>query len=305
MDGVEKEEREPVPSEEREKEQEQDLNLPSTGMRLSCEETRRSITGGKDSEFSIRIHNEGGKKQRVKVHVTLTSMTELKEDAPEWPTVIEVDGVEHELPSEEDFETDVSKDDIKRVKLIVKTPHGVRYGDRVEAHVTATSVKDMLVSDSITLATIAKQAILAIKTSIGHEKAVADSLTSRAKQKNIGVFSVLCPEKLRGYVIVEAMNIDRLSEIVRGIKRARGIVEGEMAFDEIQHYLTPKPVVSGISEGDIVELISGPFKGEKARVQSIDESKEEITVELFEAMVPIPVTVSGNSVRVLEKEGRE
>jgi transcriptional antiterminator NusG len=60
--------------------------------------------------------------------------------------------------------------------------------------------------------------------------------------------------------------------------------------------------VSGIVEGDIVELIAGPFKGEKARVQQIDENKEEITVELFEAMVPIPVTIRGDHVRVLEKE---
>ena len=51
-----------------------------------------------------------------------------------------------------------------------------------------------------------------------------------------------------------------------------------------------------------MELISGPFKGEKARVQQIDQTKEEITVELIEAMVPIPVTVKGDSVRVIEKE---
>ncbi len=302
MEGVEEpKEKQPV----EEKDPDTNLNLPSTGITLSCKESRRSITGGKDSVFKIGIQNMGIKRITVKVHVTLTSMTELKEDAPEWPTLITVDDVEHELPSEEDFETNVSKDGEKGIILTVKTPHGVRYGDRVEAHVAVTSTKDMLVSESITLTTIAKPAILAIKTSIGHEKAVADSLSSRAKQKNIGVFSVLCPEKLRGYVVVEAMNIDRLTEIVRGIKRARGIVEGEMKFEEIEHYLTPKPVVSGISEGDIVELISGPFKNEKARVQSIDESKEEITVELFEAMVPIPVTIRGDSVRVLEKEDRE
>src|SRR2546426_1151304 len=59
---------------------------------------------------------------------------------------------------------------------------------------------------------------------------------------------------------------------------------------------------SGIMEGDIVELVAGPFKGEKARVMKIDETKEEITVELFEAMVRIPVTVRGDSVRVLQKE---
>ena len=78
--------------------------------------------------------------------------------------------------------------------------------------------------------------------------------------------------------------------------------EAALKIAEIEHYLTPKPLVSGIVEGDIVELIAGPFKGEKARVQNIDEPKEEITVELFEALVPIPVTVKGDSVRVLEKE---
>jgi transcriptional antiterminator NusG len=60
--------------------------------------------------------------------------------------------------------------------------------------------------------------------------------------------------------------------------------------------------VVGIREGDLVELVAGPFKGEKARVQQIDQGKEEITVELVEAMVPIPVTIRGDHVRVIEKE---
>jgi len=37
-------------------------------------------------------------------------------------------------------------------------------------------------------------------------------------------------------------------------------------------------------------------------VKRVDELHEEITVELFEAMVPIPVTVRGDNVRVLRKE---
>jgi transcriptional antiterminator NusG len=34
----------------------------------------------------------------------------------------------------------------------------------------------------------------------------------------------------------------------------------------------------------------------------VDVAKEEITVELFEAMVPIPITVRGDHVRVLSKD---
>jgi len=80
------------------------------------------------------------------------------------------------------------------------------------------------------------------------------------------------------------------------------VIKGASSFGEVEHFLTPKPAVVGINEGAIVELISGPFKGEMARVKRVDVAKEEITVELFEAMVPIPITVRGDHVRVLSKD---
>ena len=51
-----------------------------------------------------------------------------------------------------------------------------------------------------------------------------------------------------------------------------------------------------------MELISGPFKGEKAKVVRIDESKEDVVLELIEATVPIPVTVKGDQIRLIQKE---
>ncbi len=145
--------------------------------------------------------------------------------------------------------------------------------------------------------------IFSIKTSLGHEKTVADSLASRTKTKGAEIFAILSPAKIRGYLFIEGTyNKEYLREFISGIQYAKGIVDGTTSFGEIEHFLTPKPLVSGIMEGDIVEIISGPFKGEKARVQQVDEAKEEITVELFEAMVSIPVTIKGDHVRVLEKE---
>ena len=146
--------------------------------------------------------------------------------------------------------------------------------------------------------------IFAIKTSIGHEKMVADRIFSRARKRKLQVFSLLSPTKLRGYVLLECVNNrDAVKDLIKGLEHVRSVVDGETTLDEIEHFLTPKPLVFGIMEGDIVEIISGPFKGEKAKVQQIDQSKEEITVELFEAMVSIPVTIRGDHVRVLEKEG--
>ena len=200
----------------------------------------------------------------------------------------------------------------RELTLAVTCPKGARYGDSLNVVVNAISKSDPAARDHRSSVFMARQTVLAVKTSIGHERAVADSLFSKAKARDIGVFSILAPANLRGYLFIESMNPDRLEEAVRGIRRAHGVVgrgkgetkgdEGIIAMKDMDIYLAPKPVVSGIMEGDIVELISGPFKGEKARVLRIDEAKEEITVELFEAMVPIPVTVRGDAVRVLQKE---
>ena len=147
--------------------------------------------------------------------------------------------------------------------------------------------------------------IFAIKTALGHEKTVAENLGLKAKRKGANIVSIIAPTKLRGYVLVEGEKNDRaIEELIKGMQYVRGLVGGEVdiTLNEIEHYLAPKPIVADITEGDIVEIINGPFKGEKARVKQIDTAKEEITVELFEAMVSIPVTIKGDAVRVLERE---
>jgi transcription elongation factor Spt5 len=153
------------------------------------------------------------------------------------------------------------------------------------------------------------------ETQIDQEKVVAQSLFAKASQGEKDVYAVLSPVGLRGYVFVEGMNTDRLQEKTREIKKARSFVDrkdisvakgthipAETSIEEISSYLVPVSAVIGIEEGDLVELVNGPFKGERARVQRIDQAKEEITVELVDAMVPIPVTVKGDSVKLIEKE---
>jgi transcriptional antiterminator NusG len=149
--------------------------------------------------------------------------------------------------------------------------------------------------------------IFAVKTSIGHEKIVADMIAARAKKKDAQVYAILSPQKLRGYVLIEGKGMERLRTLIKGLPKVRGVVHGDKSIqlDDILGQLEPTSTVEGINEGDIVELISGPFKGEKARVEQIDKSKEEITVALIEAIVKIPVTVKGEAVRILEKEKEE
>lgn len=145
--------------------------------------------------------------------------------------------------------------------------------------------------------------IFAIKTTAKQERAVADNIVRALEgQEEITVYAVIAPDELRGYVLVETPDsIARMEQLVERVPHARAVVRGETALAEVEHFLVPKPVVSGIEEGTIVEIISGPFKGEKAVVKRVDTGKEEITVELYESMVPIPITVRGDSVRVIER----
>lgn len=141
-----------------------------------------------------------------------------------------------------------------------------------------------------------------IKTTANQERSVANLVAQVSRKEKYDIQALLVPDVLKGYVLVEASAPEVVEQAIQGVPHARSIIKGSSNFDEVEHFLTPKPAVVGINEGSIVELISGPFKGEMARVKRVDVAKEEITVELFEAMVPIPITVRGDHVRVLSKD---
>ena len=143
----------------------------------------------------------------------------------------------------------------------------------------------------------------AIKTTANQEKLVASLVEMSVRKNNLKIYSVLAPKELRGYIILEGDNIEEITKAVRGIPHVRGIVRGDVSFKEIEHFLIPRKAAEQIKEGYTVEIMSGPFKGELAIVKRVDEAKNEVTVELLEAVVPIPITVKADRVRVVEKRG--
>lgn len=148
--------------------------------------------------------------------------------------------------------------------------------------------------------------VYAVRTTIGQEKSAANMLTNRAKNRDLPIKSVLVPQAIRGYIFVEAGGRALVEQARSGIKHTKGVIRGNVPFHEVEDLVEPRSAVSGIEIGDVVELSAGPFKGERARVIRVDESKEETTVEMFEAAKPIPVTVRGDHIRVVErKEGEE
>jgi transcriptional antiterminator NusG len=186
--------------------------------------------------------------------------------------------------------------------------------------------------------------IYSVRATAGQERVVAELLYREAKNKKeaIGreggaIYSVLYATALKGYVLVEADSPGTVEALISGeyisipkggessqgsskriqrqpIPKTRGLLlkkkgdiesAGTISIEELEKIIKPTPMVTRVSRGDLIELISGPFKGERARVAKVDESKNQITVELIEAAVPIPVIVGGDDIKTLEKQGGE
>jgi transcriptional antiterminator NusG len=144
--------------------------------------------------------------------------------------------------------------------------------------------------------------IFTVRTVVGQERMVADMLYEKVKKSKPNVYSILVMDGVKGYLIVEALTEGDVRKVIYGLPHIKGVIKGQTTIDQIKHLLELKPLTEGISKGDIVELTSGPFKSEKAKIIRVDALKDEITLELTEAVVPIPVTVKADMVRVIIKE---
>ena len=149
---------------------------------------------------------------------------------------------------------------------------------------------------------VEKTKIFSIKTQVGKEQNAADIINSRADKSKIKIPSILVTPELRGYIFLEGYDKERIKEMIKTVSYSRNMLEGDIPVEQIEHFLVPASAVAKIAEGDVVEMIAGPFRGETAKVTHIDDAKEEITVELFESVVPIPITVRGEQVRVVKKK---
>jgi transcriptional antiterminator NusG len=163
--------------------------------------------------------------------------------------------------------------------------------------------------------------IYVVKVTANQERVVAElagreALSRRKQNVEAGkeVYSVLYTTGLKGYILVEADGPGTVEDLVREVPKTRGLLlkkkgdiesAGTIAIEELEKTLCPTPVVDKVNKGDLIELIAGPFKGEKARIARIDVGKNEITVELIEAAVPIPVIVKGEDIKILKKEENE
>ena len=147
--------------------------------------------------------------------------------------------------------------------------------------------------------------IFVLKVITNKEDSVMELLAERAEKKQLQIFSIARPHGLRGYILVEALDRETLEEVAFRIQNVKGIIQKTVSYEEIKNLLEPVTAAIKIEKNDIVEIIAGPFKKEKARVLRVDKGKEEVIIEPLGAAVPIPITDKIDNVRVIRREAEE
>lgn len=144
--------------------------------------------------------------------------------------------------------------------------------------------------------------IFALRTTANREEQVLSFVSSNAARKKLGVYSVIAPHGMRGYIFLEAADRHEAEQAAFGVPYAKGLLPNEIDYKEIEHMLEQVKKEVNIQKNDIAEILSGPFKREKCKITRVDKAKEEVVVELLEAAVPIPITLKIDAVKVIRRE---
>lgn len=129
-------------------------------------------------------------------------------------------------------------------------------------------------------------------------------MASRVKNLGVDVRAIVHPSELKGYIFIEG-DINAIEQAIAGMPHVRGLIRRELKMPEITKFLETKKIEIKLYRGDIVEITGGPFKNEKGKITRVDEAKSEVTIELLDAAIPIPITVSSDSIKVLESSEKK
>lgn len=129
-------------------------------------------------------------------------------------------------------------------------------------------------------------------------------LQNKSTKTELPIYAIIVVAGMRGYLILEAEDEVSARQFVTRGHNVRGILPTALSEEEVSKLIEMRSQAMTIERGDTVEFTSGPFKGYKAKALRVDELKEEITVELMDVVVPIPITTKMATARVVQKANK-
>ncbi|MFA5019513.1 MAG: transcription elongation factor Spt5 [Candidatus Pacearchaeota archaeon] len=147
--------------------------------------------------------------------------------------------------------------------------------------------------------------IFVIKVTTNKEEKAVELIAEHVMRKEIAIYSIAKLKGLRGYIILEAEDRESAEDACFNLPYVKGIIGKTISYEEIKNMLEPNIEAVNIEKDDIVEILTEPFKKEKAKVLRIDKQKGDIVVSLLGAVVQIPVTIKIENVKVIRRSTDE
>lgn len=144
--------------------------------------------------------------------------------------------------------------------------------------------------------------IFVIRTIGGKEETLAEMIANLSISQNLEIHSVFKLDEFKGYIFIEGEE-DDVMKVIKEVPHVRSVLKENITIEELKKYIkTEEKKEVKLEIGDIVEIIGGPFKGLKGKVNKVDEIKKEVTIELLDVAVSLPVTISSELVKLVEKK---
>jgi transcriptional antiterminator NusG len=140
-----------------------------------------------------------------------------------------------------------------------------------------------------------------VKVTAGQERIAANMLQNKASKVDLPIYSIIVVDGMRGYIILEAEDELSCRQFITKEHNVKGMLGSALSEEEVNKLVQVKTFAQDIEKGDTVEFTTGPFKGYKAKVLKVDDLKSDITVELMDVVVPIPITTKMNTAKIIQK----
>lgn len=143
--------------------------------------------------------------------------------------------------------------------------------------------------------------IFTLRTMPGQEELVATILKNKASEE-LPIYSVIIMPNIKNYIIIEVDNDTTLKRAIMDIPYVKksAMTIGKVNHKELEAMLKVESVMEKLEKDTVVEIKSGHLKGEKARVVRVNPTKEEITVEILDATIKMPITLKAENIRIVQ-----
>ncbi|MDJ0271231.1 MAG: transcription elongation factor Spt5 [Aigarchaeota archaeon] len=115
------------------------------------------------------------------------------------------------------------------------------------------------------------------------------------------IASIFILPSLKGYVFVEATSKEVIADALQNVRHVKARPPMPVKLETIASHLVEKPLIEVLAAGQMVEIVSGPLKGIVGKVIRVEKSRREVTLELKEAAFQLPISVSIDAVRPIDK----